>query len=292
MSDNLDPTIRRGRLSSELRRARAAAELTQRQVAEDLGWSLSKLMRIENGQVGLSKTDANALLSRYGVTDDRQVRQVLTLAMSSRRQSMGAYRDVLHPEYLVFVGYESQADRLFQFEQLVIPGLLQTADYASAVIRAVARHGTPEAVLQRQIEARLARQAILRRPDPPEMSFVIDEGALRRWVGSGPGRTDILRAQLEHLRSLTRRSSITVQILPFRHGFHFGMMGPFVILEFDDVDDADVLFLETGRPNLLVRDKPDQISQYKRVFQDLQRAGSPPDSFDIEVDAILRELPQ
>lgn len=281
----------RGRLSAELSRARRAAGLTQREVAHALGWSLSKMIRIEAGQVGVSQTDATALLAHYGVTNPDRVADVVALTRHSRRQPLGVYRDVLHPEYLVFLGFESHASQLRQFEPLVIPGLLQTPGYARAIIRAVARPDTPPQTVDRQIQARLARQALLERPNPPTMYFIIDETALRRWVGTRAGQADVLHEQIEHLRTLAKRPEITIQVLPFRHGPHFGMMGPFALLEFSDAQDPDVLYLETGRPNLLIRDRPDQISLYRDVFTDLQRHASAPDSLDDVLDAVSRDLP-
>jgi transcriptional regulator with XRE-family HTH domain len=286
----LDPTMRRSRLSAELRAARLAAGFTQRQAARDLRWSVSKLMRIEAGQVGVSATDARALLARYGVTDDDQVTHVVALAQHSRRHVMGEYRDVLHPEYLLYLGFENAASQLRQFEPLVVPGLLQTPSYAEAIIRAVALPDIPDAVSTRQVAARLARQALLGRDNPPRMSFVIDEAALRRWVGSKPGQADILREQLDHLDELARQPNVTIQVLSFRHGFHYGMMGAFVVLDFD-TDDEQLLYLETGRPNLLVRDKPDLVAQYDKLFEDLQAVASSPDELTSVLDSIRAELP-
>src|SRR4051794_41070755 len=122
--------MQRRRLRVELRRARAAAGYTQRDVAEALDWSYSKLLRIENGQVGVSRTDLKALLDHYLITDEGQLKAFAQLARDGRRQPWSAYRDVLNPDYMIYLGHEGSASTIRHFEQLVIPGLLQTEAYA------------------------------------------------------------------------------------------------------------------------------------------------------------------
>ena len=284
------PTVGRSRLIRELRHARRTAQMTQLQVADELGWSVSKVIRVERGQVGISRTDVKALLACYRVTDQEEIDRLVELAHEGRRQAWGAYRDVLNPEYLFYLGYEGHAARLWQFEPLVIPGILQTPAYARALIESVAKAGTSDSVIQRQVDVRLARQTLLERDDGPDMHFVIDEGALRRWVGA-PGGSGIMIEQLERLKKLTQRSTVRIQVLPFSFGSHVGLAGGFAILEFDDPDEAPLLFLENGHPKLISRDKPEQIEQYRRVFRELQRGASEASQLPSVIDDILASFP-
>ncbi len=265
------------RLRRELRYFRAQARLTQREIATTLDWSISKIIRIESGQVGVSATDLKALLDGYGVTDADQVRGLLGLARQSRRQAWSAYRDVLNPEFVVYLGYESVASRLDQFEPMVVPGLLQTPGYAEALIDALSPADTPAPITQRRKEFRAARGAAVSRTDGPRMRFVLDEGVLHRRVGE-PGRSDahaIWVDQLRRLVELDRGDTIDIVVLPFTHGSHHGLAGPFVVLGFDDPDENDVLFQEFGRPNLLTHDKPRQVDGYRRAFEAMYTAGRP-----------------
>ena len=275
----------RSRLRRELRTARAAVGWTQRQVADELGWSVTKLMRIESGQVGISTTDLRALLTVYGITDSEHVAALVELSKETRHEEWGPYRDVLHSEYRTYLGYEGLARRLRQFEPLVVPGMLQTSRYARALIESVAKPGTSDDVIDRQVEVRVRRQALLHRGNPPEMRFIIDEGALRRWVGS-PGDREIWVEQLERLKKLGGLPSVGIQILSLTYGSHVGLTGAFVILEFDEPDPA-VLYQENGRPNLLTRDNPRQVETYRELFETLQRDATDPDKLASVIDDIV-----
>jgi transcriptional regulator with XRE-family HTH domain len=285
-----NPTVQRRRLRVELRRARAAAGLTQREVADDLGWSLSKLLRIENGQVGVSRTDLKALLDRYSVTSEDQINSFVRLAREGRRQAWGAYRDVLNPDYMIYLGYEGSASMIRQFEYLVIPGLLQTEAYARTVIRGLAPPGTAQTTMDRQVKARMARQDLLNRDDAPEMFFIMDEAVIRRWVGPSPGDPSIMREQLERLKELGSRPSISIQILPFKYGIHYGLRGPFVLLEFPDPEDDDLLFIENPSKSLATRDNPEVTALYKTVFWELESVATDPKELTGLVDRVLADM--
>jgi transcriptional regulator with XRE-family HTH domain len=286
-----DPMVQRRRLRVELRRARLGAGLTQRQVANELGWSPSKLLRIEAGQVGVSRTDLRALLDHYGVRDPNTVAEFTRLAEQSRRQPWSEYRDVLRPEFVVYLGYEAAASYLCQFEPLGIPGQLQTPDYARRVIWDLASPGTDEKILERQLEARLKRQALLERHDPPNAHFMLDEAVVRRWVGAEGGNATIMREQLERLKDLNNRPSITIQVLRFSHGLHYGLRGPFVLLEFPDPEDDDLLYIEGIRSSSANRDSADEITFYKNIFWDLEKAATPPGDLATFLDTITAEMP-
>jgi hypothetical protein len=173
---------------------------------------------------------------------------------------------------------------------LVVPGLLQTPEYAEIVIRSVALPGTSESKIKRQVEARIARQEILKRETPPMMSFVLDESVCRRWVGLRRWDAAVLQSQLEHLAELSRRPNLDIQMLPFSYGPYFGLNGPFVILEFSDPDANDVLYLEAGRPSQLIQNKPEQVAAYRRMFGEFSESASDPAEFDQMIERIIAGL--
>ncbi|HZD69799.1 MAG TPA: helix-turn-helix transcriptional regulator [Actinomycetes bacterium] len=286
MTPAYDAPVRRRRLRSELRRVRKLAGFTQKEVAEAMEWSLSKLIRIESGSVGISTSDLKVLLQHYGVADPREVEQFLNLARAGREQRgwWTEYRELISQQYLTLLGYENSASVIQTFQPLTIPGLLQDEEYARAVIRAVSGSATDKRV-DELVKLRMRRQEeLLERSDPPDMLFVLDEAALHRWVG---GR-DVMRHQLHRLRDAAREN-ITIEVVPFTSGAHPGMQGPFVIFEFFDEHDEDVLFLENSRGDLIVRDEQQEIEPYRLSFADLRELARSTDS-QAMIDRVLNEM--
>jgi transcriptional regulator with XRE-family HTH domain len=270
MTPKPDAPVQRRRLRSQLRRARQEAGLPQREVAQALEWSLSKLIRIEAGAVGISTTDLRALLQHYGINDPDMVGHFLSLARASREQRgwWTTYRDLVSGPFLTFLGYENTASALLMFQPLVIPGLLQDERYARALYRSSHQSATDKRI-EELVELRMRRQEeLFERPDPPEMVFVIDEAALHRWVG---GR-DVMRHQLKHLKDEALRDNVTIEVVPFTAGSHPGLFGPFVILEFADERDEDILFLENvrGDGGDIFRDEQTEIAPYRETFAQLR----------------------
>jgi transcriptional regulator with XRE-family HTH domain len=280
--------ISRRRLRLELRKARMDAQLTQREVAQALDWSPSKLLRIENGQVGISRTDLTALLDHYGLEDAERRRHFLTLGQLSRKQVWSKYRDVLNPDFIHYLGYESAAATIRQFELTFVPGLLQTEEYAHQLIDGLAAPGEKSKV-GRQVEARMARQEIIDRPAAPQMFFMLDEAVVHRWVGERPGDPGIMRRQLRHLAKLDEKPHVNIHIIPFSSGVHLGMMGTFVILEFPDPADDDLLFIENGRKALVTRDDLSEIERYKGTFWGFETAVDRHPLGEV-LDRILRDM--
>lgn len=292
MERNVDPTVpavpmvQRRRLRDGLRRARTQAGLTQRQVAHELGWSPSKLLRVENGQVGVSRTDLKALLQHYQVTDPSVVSAFVDMAAQGRRQSWGPYRDVLHPEFLLYLGYEGAASTLRQYQNQCIPGLLQTESYARELITAMAGPDTTHEQIQRQLDARMIRQDVLRRSDPLSAHFILGEAAIRLWVGAEAGAPQIMHDQLAYLKDVARLPHITIQVLPLHCGVYRGMQAPFVLLGFPDPDDTDLLFLENGAGSIASRDDTTKIDEFTETFQRLVEIATNPHQFDDFLDHI------
>jgi len=257
------PIVQRRRLRAELRAARLKAKLTQEQVASTLDWSLSKVIRIEAGSVGISTTDLKALLSAYDIDDQEHVDKLVALGKIARERGWWSnYREVLSTELLQLIEYESAAAITRNFQPLVVPGLLQTEEYARSILREHASSDRVEALT----EIRMKRQELLDRPDGPLLFFILDEAVIHRLVGG----KDAMRRQLVRLIELGRRPQLTIEVVPFSAGAHPGLRGPFVILEFPDPEDDDVLYLENTGGDLIRREESDQVLPYREVFEQLR----------------------
>lgn len=273
------PAVRRRKLGAELRTLRTSAGLTSGEAARLVGWHQSKVSRIETGTSGVKPADVRLLLDAYGVSD-AQLRDLL-LALSGSGDGDGrhhwwhAYRGVLPPTYRDFISLESQASAMRTLETTVVPGLLQTPEYARAVTEA-ALEGASEERLDALVEVRLARQDVLRTDPPLEFSAVLDEAVLRREVG-GPG---VMRRQLERLVEAARLPRVRLQVLPFTAGAHIGVTGPFVIFSFSRTSDLDVVVLDHLTSSLYLERKED-LRAYSEAFDALSiHALSPEDSLD------------
>jgi transcriptional regulator with XRE-family HTH domain len=258
---------------------------TQRQVAEALDWSPSKVTRIESGAVSLSVTDLRALLGFYGVADPELTARLVELARRSRRarSPFAAFADTFSPVALRFFDFEHSASWIGDVELLVVPGLLQTEAYARAVLRV---HGVDPGRVERFVASRRVRQQVLDRPDPPMLSVVIDESVLLRVIG---GRT-VMRAQLQCLRVAAQRPNVAIRVLPLARGDHVGLRGPFVLLRFTGTDDADVVYIEQRRGDALFQDEVEVIDNHRRLFAELEQSASRPDEFADYVERAVAVL--
>src|SRR5690242_1607206 len=272
------PAVRRRKLGAELRALRTRAGLTSGEAARLVGWHQSKVSRIETGASGAKPADVRLLLDAYGVEDDELRDLLLVLAgsqVAGREHWWHAYRGVLPPTYRDFISLESQASAMRTLETSVVPGLLQTPEYARAVTRA-AVDGLDDERLDALVEVRLARQDVLRGDPPLELSAVLDEAVLRREVG-GP---EVMAQQLERLVEAARLPQVRLRVLPFSAGAHVGVTGPFVIFSFSRTSDLDVVVLDHLTSSLYLERKED-LRAYSEAFKDLQsHALSPEDSLD------------
>ncbi|GGQ71347.1 helix-turn-helix domain-containing protein [Streptomyces flaveolus] len=273
------PVVRRRKLGAELRALRTSAGITSGEAARLVGWHQSKVSRIETGTSGAKPADVRLLLDAYGV-HDRELRELLVVLAGSedasgRHHWWHAYRGVLPPTYRDFISLESQASAMRTLETTVVPGLLQTPEYAHAVTRA-AVDGLPEERLDTLVEVRLARQDVLRADPPLELNAVLDEAVLRREVG-GPG---VMTRQLTRLVEAARLPHVQLQVLPFSAGAHIGVTGPFVIFSFPSTSDLDVVVLDHLTSSLHLERKED-LEAYTEAFNALlHHALSPEDSLD------------
>ncbi|WP_372343131.1 helix-turn-helix domain-containing protein [Streptomyces sp. KL116D] len=260
------PAVRRRKLGSELRALRVKAGLTSGEAARLVGWHQSKVSRIETGRSGVKPSDVLLLLDAFD-TQDPQLRE-LVVALAGAEDAGGhhwwhAYRGLLPPSYRDFISLESQACQIRTLETSVVPGLLQTPEYARAVTRSVL-DGMSERHIEALVEVRLARQSVLQADPPLQLSVVLDEAVLRRDVG-GPG---VRQRQLAHLAEAAEMSHVRIQVLPFSAGGHIGLTGPFVVFSFPNTTDLDVVVLDHLTSSLYLERKED-LKAYTDAFDAL-----------------------
>ena len=277
------PTVRRRRLRSELRQRREDAGLTQEQVAGEMEWSLSKLVRIEAGTVGISTNDLRALLSLYGLREREHVEELLELARAARqRMWWTSYKNTLGPAYLEFIGFVAEASTIRYFHPMVVPGLLQTEDYARAVITDGATGVLEPEDIDARVDIRMTWiNDVLGRPELPTFLVVLDEAVIRRRVGGAA----VMRAQLRHLAALAGEPYMRIAVVPFTAGAHPGLYGSFALLEFTDPADDTILYLENAPTDMILRDRPTEISRYAVAFDRLVDTALAPE----ETIAVLTE---
>jgi transcriptional regulator with XRE-family HTH domain len=272
MVDGGSPLVQRRRLRAELRKARQASRLTQEQVANEMDWSLSKIIRIEAGSSGISANDLKALLRLYNVTEPDQVNTLLMLARAARERSWwSAYRDVAPTSLLQLIEYESVASAVRQFESMFIPGILQTEEYARAVIQDYYDERPGSDRLRALVELRVRREELLDGENAPAFQFMLDEAAVRRLVGG----SSVMRRQLRRLIEVAEKPNVTLEIIPFSAGLHPGMKGPFEVIEFADPSDNDIVFLESPRGDI-ISDNPEETLIYREAFERLGKSSLGP----------------
>jgi transcriptional regulator with XRE-family HTH domain len=261
------PQVRRRRLGVELRQLRDEAGLTIEQLAARLEMSVSKVSRIETGQVGATPRDVRDMATVYGVQGQR-LDNLMQLARETREKPWwGEYRDI----HQSFAAYEAEASSILMFEVTKFPGLLQTQDYARAIIHAV-RTDLPPDKIERRVEFRMRRQALLDEPEPPALWAVIDEAVLHREVG---GRETMI-GQLKYLIERAALPHVTLQVLPFSAGEHPGIDGPFILNRFPEKTDRDMVYLEhAGLEHWL--DSDAAVALHGSLFDHLRAAALKPD---------------
>jgi transcriptional regulator with XRE-family HTH domain len=266
------PTGRRRRLGAELRRLREEAGLTIDRVAEALECSPSKVSRIETGQVSATPRDVRDMLGLYRVDDARLEAMVQVAREARQRGWWQKFVDV--PDGVpAYVGLEAAATSIDVYMSLIVPALLQTPDYARAVIAAV-RPDLPASEIDRRVELRLRRQELLDQERPPVMRVLLDDTLLRRPVG-GPA---VMTAQRRRLLADADRPAVTIQVLEVAAGAHAGMDGPFTIFGFPAPAERDVVALDSAADALYL-EGPEDVVRYRRVFELLLPAArSPGDS--------------
>ncbi|WP_306186570.1 MULTISPECIES: helix-turn-helix transcriptional regulator [unclassified Streptomyces] len=263
MASNVNPTVRRRRLGQELRRLRELKGMTAEEVAERLLVSQSKISRLENGRRSISQRDVRDLCGVYEVEDHRIVDSLMQMAKDSRQQ--GWWHSFGDIPYSVYIGLETDAASLRVYDPQVVPGLLQTRQYAEALI-AGALPETAPADIDKRVQVRMRRQErISATENPLRLWTVLDEAALRRTVGN----RSLMREQLEHLVEQSQLPHVTVQVIPFDMGAHPGLNGQYAILEFPDAADSSVVYIE-GVTSDLYLEKANDVQKYSVMYEHLR----------------------
>src|SRR3984957_13989293 len=257
------PTVQRLVLGGHLRRLREDAGITTERAADEIRGSRSKIARMEHGRVGFKERDIADLLTLYGVGETHEREALLKLARGSNLSGWWqSYSDILPHWVEPYFGLEAAASFIREYELQFVPGLLQTEAYADALIRLGTSVAEDE--IARRVQARIARQEILRREKPPKIWAIMDEGALHRVIG-GP---EVMKEQLRHLLDMCDHPAVTVQILPFSAGAHRAMGGAFTILRFTEPDLRDVVFIEQ-LTSALYLDKQTEVDSYLEVIEEV-----------------------
>ena len=267
------PTVRRRRLRYELRRLRDEHGMTIEQVQDRSGGDIKapSISRWESGERSVRPTDLRLLLDIYGVDGERR-EALLTLARQAKERGWWqSYRSAIPQWFQVYVGLEAEASSVRVYESELVHGLLQTADYYRAFLRA-GPAAAADAEADRKIEVRLARQERLTGEDPPDYWAVLNEAVIRRVVGGAR----VMREQLGHIADMATLPHVNVQVLPFGAGVHPAMDGSFEILGFPEPGDPDVVYLENQAGSLYLEEAA-EIDRYTRMFSHLMAKALDPE---------------
>lgn len=262
--DGVSPAVARRRLALELRRLRAQAGKTIYDAAEHLECSAGKISRIEMGLVGARIQDVREILDLYDVSEQARD-QLLDLVRQSRRRAWWQdFADILPPDSTKLYGLEDGAAVIDEHSTVLVPGLLQTRDYAAALIGS-AQHEDPD-VVQRRVELRMRRQQLLTRADPPAVTMLLDEAVIAAEVGS---RT-VMAGQLRHLADVANRPGVAVRILPTGCGVHPAAGVSFTTFGFVHPSDPKIVYLEQLTRNTFIEES-DEVHVYENAFAQAAR---------------------
>ncbi|CAO5162243.1 Helix-turn-helix domain-containing protein [Frankia sp. AiPs1] len=283
-------TARRLFLGAQLRRLRENRGISREEAGYHIRASESKISRLELGRVRFKERDVADLLTYYSVTDGAERDLLLKLVPEANAPGWWQpYNDVLPTWFTPYIGLEESATLIRSFEVQFVPGLLQTPDYARAVIKVGDPTAKPD-VVERRVAVRANRQRLLSRPNPPQLWVVLDEATLWRPIGGSA----VMRAQLAHLAAMSNQPHIKIQILPFAFGAHMAECGAFTILRFPGpesaaVNQTDVVYLEqlTGA---LFLDKAHEVDRYREVISQLAIASASPSAAPAILAEVAREI--
>jgi transcriptional regulator with XRE-family HTH domain len=246
--------------------------MNREEASAQTGINNATLYRIETARARPQMRTLTALLNLYGV--DAEQREYLTILCrdAGKQGWLRPYHSDLPEEYTAYISFEAEAAGVRNYESLFIPGLLQTEEYARAVIRGgLPMAGEPE--VEDRVQARMERQAVLTKEAPLKLWAIIDEAALRRVVGGGK----VMRTQLAHLADMVKVPNITFQVIPFDAGAHPGMPGAFVLMDFTDPMDTDLIYIDSMAGDLFLESDAD-VSRYSSIFDNLRAVALSPDA--------------
>ncbi|WP_218906958.1 helix-turn-helix domain-containing protein [Micromonospora jinlongensis] len=279
------PTVLRMLLGAQLRRLRESSGVTREGAGWEIRSSESKISRMELGRVGFKERDVSDLLTLYGVTEEHERDALLKLARDANSPGWWhRYGDVLPTWFQSYLGLEAAAALIRTYEVQFVPGLLQTGDYARAVV--LLGHGAagPDEI-ERRVALRMQRQQLLHRESPPQLWAVVDEAALRRPIG-GPA---VMRGQLTALIEATKSPNIRLQVIPFAAGGHAAAGGAFTILRFGDQELPDIVYIEQ-LTSAIYLDKRDDLDYYAVAMERLCVEAEPPERTPDILGRLLDDL--
>lgn len=258
------PTVRLRRLAAELRRLRNAADISNRdEVTEKTGINAATLYRIETAKARPQMRTLKALLTLYGANEEQSAYLIALCRDAGQQGWLRPYHSDLPEEYTAYISFEAEAQGVRNYESLFIPGLLQTEDYARAVIQGVLPAATHEEIEDR-VRARMERQEVLTKDKPLKFWAIVDEAALHRVVGGA----QVMRDQLLHLADTVKAPNITFQVIPFGAGAHPGMPGQFVLMDFEDPMDTDLVYIDSMAGDLFLESEA-EIRRYRSICDNL-----------------------
>lgn len=275
------PEVTKRRVRRVLRQAREHKGFTQKEIADRLLWSLSKLTRIESGVTLPAPGDVRSLLIEYDALD--RLDDTVELVRKARLPDQwSSFRDLMSPNTYHLFSNERAASVIQKFEPSLVPGLFQTEDYRRSLLVAL---GVDPKTIERRLEITKRRQELLDDPDCPTMEAIVGEAVLSRPIGGN----DVMRAQIAWLQELSDRANISMQLMPFSHGAHPGMGSAFTILEFKDSELDDLVYLEEADRDSIVREDRDEVDRYSARFATLQGIAAPASNFREAVAAIAAQ---
>jgi transcriptional regulator with XRE-family HTH domain len=264
------PTVRRRRLGQELRELRDAAGLTIEQVAQRLEVSPAKISRIETGRVSVRPRDVSDLLDQYEVHGTHRD-NLLTLTREARQQGWWhSYSDALSEGTDIWAGLETEAKTIRSYEVQLVPGLLQTSEYARAVLRAHYRSEQPEQIEQR-VKLRMARQQLVIEQNNTPIWAVLDEAVLQRHMGP----PEIMQAQYRRLLEFSEENGITIQVLPLDAGVYSGVPVGFWIMQLAEPDQEVVVIEHRG--GILYIERSEDVAAHVHVFDWIRATAKGPE---------------
>ncbi len=279
------PTVLRMLLGAQLRRLRESSGVTREGAGWEIRSSESKISRMELGRVGFKERDVADLLTLYGVTEDHERDALLKLARDANSPGWWhRYGDVLPSWFQSYLGLEAAAALIRSYEVQFVPGLLQTREYARAVV--LLGHGAAgPGEIDRRVALRMQRQQLLQRQNPPQLWAVVDEAALRRPIGGA----EVMRGQLAALIEATKSPHIRLQVIPFAAGGHAAAGGAFTILRFGDQELPDIVYIEQ-LTSAIYLDKRDDLDYYAVAMERLCVEAEPPERTPEILSGLLDDL--
>ncbi|MEU4555147.1 helix-turn-helix protein [Micromonospora violae] len=266
------PTVLRMLLGAQLRRLRESSGVTREGAGWEIRSSESKISRMELGRVGFKERDVADLLTLYGVTEEHERDALLKLARDANSPGWWhRYGDVLPSWFQSYLGLEAAAALIRSYEVQFVPGLLQTREYARAVVL-LGHGGADPGEIDRRVALRMQRQQLLQRESPPQLWAVVDEAALRRPIGGA----EVMRGQLTALIEATKSPHIRLQVIPFAAGGHAAAGGAFTILRFGDQELPDIVYIEQ-LTSAIYLDKRDDLDYYAVAMERLCVEAEPPE---------------